>query len=75
MNEDFMKSRLEENRALVAILQQLIEQNPTLRFSQILCNYDFIKQLPPKDSQMAWKDEFYTEPKEVLDRVSKALGF
>jgi hypothetical protein len=64
-----MKNRQIQNKALLKILECLIEENPDARFSQLLENYEFVSQ----DNVGTWKDEFYLEPGELLKRVSDSL--
>ena len=56
---------------------KLVARHPDLRFSQILLNYRFVKQVRPvkpnPDIWHNWQDEFYLEPNEVLKRVEQAL--
>lgn len=63
--------RLSANQELVKILDLLVQNNPELRFSQILANYGFIN--PAKDNEKEWLNEFYTEPDKVLARVNEKL--
>lgn len=61
-----MSDRQDVNRQLVIVLYDLIENNPDLRFSQILSNFGFVQN---KEDGEGWKDEFYLEPEHVLNRV------
>lgn len=62
--------RVSTNQELVKILDLLIQNNPDLRFSQILMVYGFVSEnSPTKD----WLNEFYTEPEKVLERVNLKL--
>lgn len=69
--KDFKKlsqKRKADNQALLMILTELINKTGgNLRFSQILSGYGFVGQ---KDLG-SWKDEFYTEPGDILERVKK----
>ena len=61
-----MTTRQEANRELVNILEEIIEKQPQLRFSQILYAYNFIKN---NDGTLI--DEFYLESKKLLERVNE----
>lgn len=37
--KDSIKSRQKYNREIITELSKLVENNPTLRFGQLLCNY------------------------------------
>lgn len=60
--------RLQANKELIEIFQKLVEKDPEARFSQILSNFGFVSQIDGN-----WKDEFYTEPTVVLERVKDRL--
>lgn len=66
-----MSDRQNANRELMVILYDLIENNPDLRFGQILSNFGFVKN---KSTGDGWKDEFYLEPEHVLNRVYLELA-
>lgn len=53
-------NRQEINRELLLILTKLIEEEPQLRFNQILYSYGF-------------NDNYYTEPDVVLSRVKRTI--
>jgi hypothetical protein len=66
--------RLKANRALAALVLQLVEANPSCRFGQILRNYDFIKEKRNSEgTPESWHNEFNTEPMVVLERVKRAI--
>lgn len=66
--------RQQTNRRLVEILNRLVENNPDLRFGQILSSYGFVEdQNYAGMGGPAWEDEFYTEPNEILKRVNKRV--
>jgi hypothetical protein len=56
------------NRNLVQMLAGMVETYPDLRFSQILCNFGFVKDYQVKDHDSGlvthniWIDEYQTEP-------------
>ena len=68
-------SRQEQNKELVKLLSELIEQHPDLRFSQILFNFGFVKQDRPANPNLGvgWQNEFYLESEKVLKRVLERL--
>lgn len=71
----FDQARKETNQKLVDILQKLVNENPSQRFSQILQNYGFIKPNRPAnpDQRIDWQNEFYMEPQQVLERVEQRV--
>mgnify|MGYP006275443969 CR=1 FL=1 len=72
-------SRKQANEELVKILTEILEQNPELRFSQVLLSFGFVQHTRPVARRTAdeyivnWKDEFYTEPEVILERVKKRI--
>jgi hypothetical protein len=67
-------TRQKANEELVKVLNELIQNNPDLRFSQILYSYRFVKpNRPTIDAGDNWQNEFYVEPVELLKRVNQAL--
>lgn len=73
----FDQDRLEANRELVEILTNLVEEQPTQRFSQLLRNAGFIKEnrpAKPDNPNIYWQNEFYMEPQDVLKRVKRRLN-
>lgn len=66
--------RYRSNKELVKLLEQLVESNPDLRFSQILSAFSFIKHRHLiGQAEIVWEDEFYKEPNEVLKRVIRRV--
>jgi len=64
------------NREIIRTLSVLAEENPHLRFSQILQAFEFVKRCIDPVTQvpiMCFEDEFYTEPDAVLNRVRAAI--
>lgn len=63
------------NRTISDILIQLIEDNPDMRFGQILANFGFVEDTPMDYSdpsgfkQADWKNEFSLESSTLLSRV------
>lgn len=68
-----MRSRQATNRKILALLDKLITLHPQLRFSQILAVYGFVEGSHDVESGWTWKDEFYTEPDEILNRVRNLI--
>lgn len=67
-------SRQTNNQHLLNILQELIKENPTQRFSQILQNYGFIDTTTISSTlEPQWVNEFYKEPEVILDRVKRKV--
>ena len=65
-------NRLNENRQLLKILEELIEKNPSERFSQILRNNEFISEHRDGNNMpIFWENEFYLESEALLQRVKK----
>ena len=67
-------TRLKKNMELLDTLKTIIENNPDLRFGQILFNYGFI--MPDHfEERKGWmmKDPFYEEPIITLGRVNQCL--
>jgi predicted transcriptional regulator len=58
-------TRLEANREIVKILSEQVENNPDMRFYQLLNSLDNIIQSP--------KDAFYEESKDTLEHIKKSL--
>ena len=68
-------TRLQANEKLIGILNRLVQNNPDLRFSQILHNFGFVKpDRPTKDAGDNWQNEFYLEPLKVLQRVTQRIN-
>lgn len=65
--------RLDANRAIVKRLSELIEANPSMRFSQILFNFGFVNGVfDDKGEHIAsWADEFSVEPWDVAARLGE----
>lgn len=71
----FDKDRANANGQLLSLLCDLMQRYPSLRFGQILANFDFVKTIPNEDSEpgVKWADEFHLEPTELLERVQKCI--
>lgn len=79
-NPEFDNARKTATLALLGLLSQLVQDNPTMRFSQILQNYGFVKQARPvnpshaDDLNVHWQNEFYLEPVALLKRVQDRIN-
>jgi hypothetical protein len=64
-------NRRAANRAILDYIYLEIEENPDLRFSQILRNLGVVKERRSKIDGLpyAWENEFHLEPWIVLDRM------
>lgn len=72
--------RLKANIELLELLRSLVYSYPDLRFSQILSNFDFVKQNIHTinnggigNNWSSWSDEYYLEPKLLVQRVKLAI--
>lgn len=59
-----MSQRLHKNLELLRILESYLRTYPDMRFNQALSNLDMVRND---------KDDFYTEPTELMKRVYQAL--
>lgn len=75
-----MENRYEKNKELLQKLQELIENNKDLRFSQILAVYGFVRETRPISTSsdlyscVNWTNEFYLESKDLFKRVEKRIN-
>jgi hypothetical protein len=71
--------RLSANRKLVQIISEAIEEYPDVRFGQVLTALRIVTHTRPvsqetaDNHQLEWKDEFYLESSELLERVENSL--
>jgi hypothetical protein len=68
--------RLKCNKKLVKLLNKLVNENPELRFGQILDNWNFVQResFDGEDIYIRyWEDEFSTESAAILKRVEIKL--
>lgn len=66
--------RLKNNLELLGILKTIIENNPDLRFGQILYAFGFIDHIYDKICDVTIiKDPFSEEPNQTLKRVNQCL--
>lgn len=68
-------ARLAANRDLANLVKTLVEQNPTMRFHQILRNFGFIvEDRSNPDGPPVWMNGFYEEPMKTLERVKREIA-
>lgn len=60
-----METRLLYNRAIVDKLKELVENNPELRFGQILWDCGILESI--KDKQT--RDPYFDEPKDIWNKM------
>lgn len=60
-----MPSRQTNNRKILSIISNIIEQYPDWRFQQILTNLNLVT---------VGKDRFYEEPDETLKMITECYG-
>lgn len=58
--KESIKSRKEDNKKLLKILEDYLHRNPEIRFNQALINMSIVSQ---------GTDQFFEEPVETLNRV------
>jgi hypothetical protein len=68
----------EDNEKIMAIISTYLKQHPYVRFGQALCNLGIIEEFTKVTTTMdgvylkecdGWKDDFYTESDEILERI------
>lgn len=69
------KSNQQYNRIIAHLIMMLVERRPELRFGQILNELSVVKAVKDSEGDTYWKDEFYTESKEILSRVGDFKKF
>jgi hypothetical protein len=69
--ESVISRRLKSNLELVSRLEAYLKTNPEVRFSQALQELGLVRTVRPVKvgTVVDWKNEFYTEPEDILDRV------
>ena len=66
-------TRQEANNEILQRLALEIVRYPDLRFSQILVNLNIVEKATYSNINVnLWEDEFYTEPQDILKRMSKS---
>lgn len=66
-------NRQEANKKILEIVTSAVENNPDLRFIQILWNLNIIDSKKFGDEKIIVIDRFYEEPKETLKRIYNRL--
>lgn len=66
-----MVNRQENNRKLIKILSELVENYPDWRFGQLLFNAGYIDR---KKNSLDIQDPFYEESKDTLTRVMSRVN-
>jgi len=64
-------TRIEANRTIINILSQYVEDNPDIRFHQMLFNLNLEKQVVTKDGEIYNADLYNMEPEAALKRISE----
>jgi hypothetical protein len=64
-------NRQENNLLLLNRLYEIVLKQPDSRFSQILANYGFVREIVI--DRLLWVNEYYTEPNEVVERVEENI--
>ena len=64
------RDRLVCNMEIIRILTQAAENNPDLRFGQLLSALNIVQNVSDSMTEdPVWKDEFYLESNELLNRI------
>lgn len=66
-------NRQEANKKILEIVTSAVENNPDLRFIQILWNLNIIDSKKFRDEKIIVIDRFYEEPEETLKRIYNRL--
>ncbi len=67
-------NRQENNLLLLNRLYEIVLSEPDSRFGQILTNYGFVAVVKDENHMVvSWKNEFFTEPNKIVDRVEKEI--
>ena len=66
-----MKKRLESNREIIKILSDYIEENPDIRFHQMLHNLNITETVHTEAGEYLCKDFYGRESFEVLKKIIK----
>ena len=74
MQKEAIAERQKINRVLVEELSKLVEENPTMRFGQILMNY-FYENTVIGQRHTEFESQVYNEePAKTLAHLTKKLG-
>jgi hypothetical protein len=64
-------TRINANRAIIAILLTYVEKHPQLRFSQLMQMLGVVEG--EGEHTMLWHNDFYLEPEELLRRIKNVV--
>lgn len=67
-------NRQDANRQILEKISKIVEENPNLRFGQILLLLDINKAIVTKDGEAYYSDEFNTEPIILLERINNSIA-
>lgn len=62
-------TRQEANREIIKILSQYVEDNPDIRFHQMLHNLNLEEQVFTESGEYLCKDLYNLEPQKALERI------
>lgn len=62
-------TRLNDNLAILARLDEHLRANPDIRFGQALRNLGVVEQIEASSGQVVWRDGFNEEPAKTLHRM------
>lgn len=66
-------NRQDANRKILEQISKIVEENPELRFCQILLLLDINKAIVTEQGESYYSDEFNTEPTILLERIQKTI--
>lgn len=73
-NKEFDDARQQATLELLRLLTELVNDNPTMRFGQVLQNFGFVEYITvDQDDIPFWINECYLEPVELLKRVQERI--
>lgn len=67
-------NRQDANKKILEQITKIVEENPELRFGQILLLLDLNKSIVTNQGESYYSDEFNTEPTVLLERIHKAIA-
>jgi hypothetical protein len=68
-----MASRKQSNKKILAILSQLVEENPDLRFSQILIISKILGENRFELGKTYYELDFYQESSALLEKITSQI--
>ena len=66
-------TRQEANRTILRILSEYVEDNPDIRFHQMLHNLNLTKQVVTPEGNFYLEDLYNMEPEKALERIKVHL--